>query len=383
MSKPASGPETLVTSAIAALALVRSAGSIANPPAGPRSTSESEAPRRGRTAASSEVQGTTQDDQRRAGESGRGRHADKPSEIPAAGWKDIAKRVKTEVKNDNVPLLSAGVAFYSLLALFPALVAVVSMYGLVADPGEVATQLKSLTRAMPKEAADLIIKQVRTIASSSSGALGVTVVVGIALALWSASSGMKWLMSALSLIYDEREDRKFVKLRGMALILTVGAAAALVITIGLLAATPSLARAVGLGSVGVVVFNVLKWPLLLALVVAGLTALYRYGPNRNTAKWAWVTWGSGIAAAIWLVASIGFAVYASLAGSFSKNYGSFAGIVVLMLWLYLTVLAILIGAEINSEMEHQTAKDTTTGEPEPLGSRDATMADEVAPATAK
>lgn len=382
MSKPSSGPETLVTSAIAAFALARSAGSIATAPTSTKAGSGSPT-KRGGTIDGPELQGTTRDDLRRAAEKGRGRQADKPSQIPADGWKDIAKRVKAEVKDDNVPLLSAGVAFYSLLALFPALVAVVSMYGLVADPQQVGKQLKSFTKAMPSQAADLIITQVRTIAGSSSGALGVTVILGILVALWSASSGMKWLMSALSLIYDEREDRKFVKLRGMALALTVGASLALVISIGLIAAGPSLARALGLGSAGVLAVNILKWPLLMALVIAGLTIVYRYGPNRNTAKWAWVSWGSGIAAVIWLVASAGFAVYASLAGSFSKNYGSFAGIVVLMLWLYLTVLAILIGAEINSEMEHQTGKDTTTGKPEPLGSRNATMADEVAPATAK
>lgn len=377
-----SGPETLISSVVAAAALARSAGSLAGSPRPTGSTRGAAGARNreGRPYLSRDPRNTVADDRRRARQPGRGRRADSPTEIPAKGWKDIAKRVLSEVKDDNVPLLSAGVAFYSLLSLFPALVALVSIYGLVADPSEVSTQLESLTKAMPSQAADLITTQVKDVVSSSSGALGISVVIGIVVALWSASSGMKWLLSALSLVYDQREDRKFLKLRGTALILTVGAAIGMVISIGLIAAMPPIARSIGLGSTGALVAGILKWPILAALVVGGLAVLYRYGPNRDAAKWTWVTWGSGIAAIIWLVASIGFAIYAAVAGSFSESYGSFAAIIVLMLWLFLSVLAVLIGAEINSEMEHQTAKDTTEGRPMPMGQRRATVADEVAPA---
>ncbi len=381
MAKSSSGPETLVASVIAAVALARSAGAVAAAPSAPTA-----AERRGPTAREGggdrEVAGVSNDDRRRAREPGRGRNAESPTEIPVVGWKDITKRTMAEVKADNVPLLSAGVAFYSLLALFPALVAVVSIYGLVADPDQVATQLQSLTTAMPEQAAKLIIDQVTQIANSSSGALGVSVAVGIVAALWSASAGMKWLCSALSLVYDEVEDRKFVKLRGTALLLTLGAAVALVVSIGLIAAAPSLAKLIGLGSTGSLVIGIVKWPFLLALVVIGFGLLYRYGPNRDQPQWGWVSAGSVAAALIWLLASAGFAVYSSFSSSYADNYGSFAGIIILMFWLYLTVFAVLFGAELNAEIERQTARDTTVGATRPLGTRNAVVADEVAPAGA-
>ncbi|QXC62434.1 YihY/virulence factor BrkB family protein [Aquihabitans sp. G128] len=376
MAKP-SGPESLVTGAVAAFALVRSAGALAQPSPRPAPQSTVEA-RSARRAAGTEGEEQTPAEARAvAREPGHGRHADRAGEIPAEGWKDIGARVLKEAKADNVPLLSAGVAFYALLSLFPALVAIVSIYGLVADPSEVSRQLASITQAMPRDAANLLVDQARTVAGTPGGKLGLSAGIGIVTALWSASSGMKWLLTALSLTYDEPEDRKFVKLRGTALLLTVGAAVAFVVSLGVIAAAPALARSLGLGDVGAIVFTVLRWPFLGALVVIGLAVVYRYGPNRDPAKWRWVSWGSGVAAAVWLVASAGFALYAAVAGKFAATYGSVGGVVVMMLWLYLTVLSILLGAELNAEMEHQTAKDTTVGRPRPLGERGATMADEV------
>lgn len=187
---------------------------------------------------------------------------------------------------------------------------------------------------------------------------------------------MRWLMSALSLAYEETDDRTFVRLRGTALLLTVAATTAFVVNLILLTATDRLAECLGLGRTGELVVNIARWPLLGALVAAGLAVLHRYGPDRDPARWRWVTWGSMIAVA----ASAGFPVYSSISGSFDKTYGSFAGVVVLMLWLMVTVFAILLGAEINAEMEHQTARDTTIGREQPLGRRGATVADEVAPA---
>ncbi|MDQ1395816.1 MAG: rane protein [Acidimicrobiaceae bacterium] len=313
--------------------------------------------------------------QREAGD--HGRDAAKPSDIPGTGWKDVAFRTGKQIKEDNVPLLAAGVAFYAMLALFPALIALVSIYGLVAGPGEVATQLHSLTRAMPAEGAKLITDQVAILTQKPSGSLGMAAVLGILGALWSASSGMRWLLSALSLAYDEPEDRKFVKLRGLSLLLTIGAVIALAISIGTLVATPALFRALGLGSTGKIVINIVRWPLLVALVVFGMSVLYRFGPNRDLPKWRWATWGSVVATVVWLAGSVGFSVYAALAGKFDKTYGSLGGVIVLLLWLYLTAFAILIGAELNAEMEHQTAQDTTRGPEEPMGRRGAIVADEI------
>ncbi len=308
---------------------------------------------------------------------GRGRHASRPSELPATGWRDIATRVVREFKADNVPMLAAGVAFYALLSLFPAIVAVVSIYGLVADPGEVSRQIGDLTAPLPPEVADLLVSQVETIANSSDGSLGFSLAFGIVAALWSASSGMKWLLTAISLAYDEAEERKFLKLRGTAVLLTLGAASAFVVSIALIAALPALTDAVGLGTTGELVASILRWPLLAALVVSGLAVLYRVGPDREAPEWRWVSWGSVIATVIWLLSSAAFAAYASLAGDFADSYGTLGSFVALMLWLFLTSLAILAGAEINAEMEHQTAIDTTTGPDRRLGERDATVADEV------
>ncbi|MCU1369528.1 MAG: ribonuclease [Ilumatobacteraceae bacterium] len=318
--------------------------------------------------------------ERLADQPDRGRHADRPGQLPAAGWRDIGKRVVKEIRADNVPLLSAGVAFFALLALFPAVVAVVSIYGLVADPAEVTGQVRDVTAALPPEARTLIVDQVREVADQAPSSLGTTAAIGIALALWSASSGMRWLLSALSLAYDETEDRKFLRLRGTALLLTIAATTAFVVNLVLLTASSGLADWLGLGRTGEIVISVLRWPLLAALITAGLAVLYRYGPDRDAARWRWVTWGSGAATLIAVAASAGLAVYSSVSGSMDKTYGSFAGIIVLMIWLMATVFAILLGAEINAEMEHQTARDTTVGPKRRLGQRGATVADEVAPA---
>jgi membrane protein len=310
---------------------------------------------------------------------GRGRQAYRPQQLSAAAWRDIAKRVLKEVRADNVPLLSAGVAFFALLALFPALVAIVSLYGLVADPSEVSRQIRELTAALPPEARTLIVDQVRQVAEQAPSSLGRTAVIGIALALWSASAGMRWLLSALSLAYDETEDRKFFRLRGTALLLTVAATTAFVVNLVLLTASTRLSDWLGLGNTGEVVVNVVRWPILAVLIGAGLAIVYRYGPDRDPPKWRWVTWGSALATGIAVLASVGLAVYSSVSGSMDKTYGSFAGIIVLMLWLMATVFAVLVGAEVNAEMEHQTARDTTIGGNKPLGQRAATVADEVAP----
>ena len=286
---------------------------------------------------------------------GHGRLADSPAEIPAAGWKDILWRTSKQVKADSVLMLSGGVAYYALLALFPALIALVSIYGLVASPSQVATQLQSMTRALPAQARDLIITQLTALTQKSSAGLGMGAVVSIIAALWSASSGMRWLMTALSVAYDEEETRKFVKLRGTALLLTFAAVVGGAVALGLLVALPSVFRVLGLGSTGKMVVSVLRWPLLGALVLTGLAMLYRYGPNRDDPKWRWVTPGSLVATVVWLAASVGFSVYASVFGKFDKTYGALGAVIVLVLWLFLSAFSVLLGAEINAEVERQVS----------------------------
>jgi membrane protein len=305
-----------------------------------------------------------------------GRQADTPTEIPPKGWKDIAKRTAKEVKQDQVPLLAAGVAFYTLLSLFPAIIAGVSIYGLVADPETVRDQIDRLARTLSPQTADIIGQQIRQVTSSAGGALGVATVIGILTALWSASSGMKALITGVNLAYDETESRKFFKLRGLAIVLTLGAMVLLAVAGATIAGFPPIAD--NLPTVLQWVLSILRFVVLGVLLVAGLAVLYRYAPDRDEPRWTWVSWGSGIATLLWILASIGFSIYVNSFGNYNKTYGALAGIIILMFWLYLTAVIVLVGAELNTEMELQTAKDTTKGPQEPMGERGGHAADHVA-----
>src|SRR5215216_601640 len=310
----------------------------------------------------------------------RGQGADTPQEIPAKGWKDIAKRTAKEVKADQVPLLAAGVAFYTLLALFPAIIAGVSIYGLVADPQTVRDQINRLAQSLSPETAKLIGQQIEQVTSSAGGALGLATVIGILTALWSASSGMKALITGVNLAYDETEGRKFVKLRGLSILMTVGAMVLLGVALALIVGFPAVPASWPM--VLQWTAAILRFVLLAVLLMAGLAALYRYAPDRDKPKWSWSSPGSMAATVLWVLASVGFSVYVNAFGNYNKTYGALAGIIILMFWLYLTAFVVLVGAELNAEMELQTAKDTTAGPEQPLGDRDAHAADHVAEAQA-
>src|SRR5512132_3153631 len=307
---------------------------------------------------------------------GAGRQADVPQEIPPRGWKDIAKRTMKEVKQDQVPLLGAGVAFYALLSLFPAIIAGVSIYGLVADPATVRDQINQLTEMLSPETAAIIGTQLKQVTSGAGGALGVATVIGILTALWSASSGMKALITGVNLAYDETESRKFVKRRGLAILLTLGAMVLLGVALALIVGFPAVPDS--WPTVLVWAAAILRFVLLAVLLMAGLAALYRYAPDRDEPKWSWVSWGSGIATLLWILASVGFSIYVNAFGNYNKTYGALAGVIILMFWLFLTAYVVLVGAELNTEMELQTAKDTTRGPQEPMGERGGHAADHVA-----
>lgn len=312
----------------------------------------------------------------------RGRSAASPGEIPAAGWKDIAVRVKDEVKEDQVPLLSAGVAFYAMLALFPALAAIVSVYGLVADPSQVAEQVSDLTAGMPGNARQLLIEQLDGIVSGTDRGIGIALAVGVVLALWSASSGMKHLIGAINVAYDERETRKFLELRGLALALTAGAVLFAALAIGVLAFLPWALEQTPLGEAGRTAVRIASYPALAVAFGVGVAVLYRYGPDRDDPRWSWVTPGAAIATLVWIAASLGFSFYAGNFGSYGETYGSIGAVVVLMLWLVITAFSVVLGAEIDAEIEAQTARDSTVGQGRPMGARGATKADELGEAAA-
>jgi membrane protein len=306
----------------------------------------------------------------------RGRDADVPTEVPPRGWKDVLVRVKGESKRDHLMLLAAGVAFYGLLALVPALIALVSIYGLVADPQQIDDQLADSLSAAPQEVRDLISQQVTDINKDSSGA-ALVVIAGIALALWSASAGVKNLIEAINAAYDEEETRGFVKLRALALALTLGAVLFFAFALTVIAVVPQVVAASDLGSAGRVLVAVLRFALLFGGLLVGLAVLYRYAPDRDEPRWSWVSPGALFAAVLWILGSLLFSIYTANFGKYNETYGALGTVVVVMLWLLLTTAVVIFGAELNCELERQTAKDTTAGAERPLGRRDAYAADTV------
>jgi membrane protein len=306
-----------------------------------------------------------------------GIHAEKPTEIPWRGWKQILKRAWAENKADNMPIIAGGVAFFGFLSLFPALIALLSLYGLVATPETVAQQVDDLSAQLPESAARIIEDQLNAIVANSGSALTFGLIVSILAALWSASGGVGNLITAVNLAYDEVETRKFVKLKLMSLGLVLGSIVFVMITFGLVAVVPAVLDALPLGVVGTILAQVVRWVLLLAVFAGALAVLYRVAPDRDAPRFSWVSLGAVVVTVVWALVSVGFSLYVDNFGSYDKTYGAIAGVIVLMLWLYLTCYLVLLGAEINSEAEHQTAHDTTEGEPRPMGDRDAKMADEL------
>jgi membrane protein len=298
-----------------------------------------------------------------------------PTQIPWRGWKQIVKRAWAENKADNMPIIAAGVAFFGFLAIFPALIALISIYGLVASPSTVTKQVESFSSSLPRSAADLIGEELKNITSHSGGALTTGLVISILAALWSASGGVGALITAVNLAYDEVETRSFIKLKLTSLALTLGAIVFVLLTLGLVAVLPVVLDALPLGIVGTILAQVLRWVLLLAVMAGSLAVLYRVAPDRDAPRFRWVSLGSVVVTIAWAVVSLLFSFYVNNFGSYDKTYGAIAGVIVLMLWIYLTCYLILLGAEINAEAEHQTARDTTEGAPVPMGERDATVAD--------
>ena len=303
--------------------------------------------------------------------------AEKPTDIPARGWKQILKRAWAENKADNMPIIGGGVAFFGFLAIFPTLIAAISLYGLFASPETVQQQVADLRGTVPNEVLTIIRDQLTSVASAGSGALSVSLVISILAALFSASGGVNNLITAVNLAYDEVETRNAIKLRALALLLTFGAIVFVLLTLTLVAVTPIVLDALPLGIVGTVLAQVVRWVLLLGLMAGALSVLYRVAPDRDAPKFRWVSLGSGVVTVAWVVVSIAFSFYVSNFGSYSATYGAIAGVVVLMLWLQLTCFLVLLGAEINAEAEHQTAQDTTRGDELPMGDRRATVADEL------
>lgn len=314
----------------------------------------------------------------RGGEDDRGRTAERPSEIPARGWREVLRRVWDESARDNADIVSAGAAFYAFLAIPPMLAAVLSIYGLVVDPERVSEQLAELSQVLPAQAQEIVGEQLRQVASSSGTALGLSFVISLVLSLWGSMKATKALMTACNVAYDEEERRGFLRLNGVALMLTLGTILFLGVSLALVAIVPAVVSIVGLAGVARAAIEVARWGALALLVLGSLALLYRFAPSRRRARWRWVTWGSALATGAWIAVSALFSVYVANFGSYDETYGSLGAIVVLLFWLYLTAYVIMLGAELNAELEHQTARDTTRGPERPMGARGAYVADTVA-----
>jgi membrane protein len=304
-----------------------------------------------------------------------GARAVEPKQIPPKGWLQVTKRAWAEAKTDQVPLLAAGVAFFAFLSLFPAMIAAVMVYGLVADPATVQRQTEQISQALPEDAASLITDQMEAITSAPQQGLGIGLVVALLAALWAASGGVGQMLTAVNVAYDEDETRGFVKRKALALALTFGAILFATVAILLIAVTPALLDAFIPEGALRWLLEIARWVGLLIAVGIGLAVLYRWAPDRDSPRFTWVSVGATVATVIWLVASLGFSLYVDNFGSYGETYGALAGVVVLMLWLWITAFIVLFGAEVNAEAEQQTVRDTTIGEPEPLGERGAVKAD--------
>lgn len=308
-----------------------------------------------------------------------GRTATHPGEIPARGWWDITVRVKNSISRDNATLIAAGLAMYGLLALFPALTAIVSLYGLLVTPSEVVHQISGFAGQMPPGVWDLLKTQLQDVASHQHSTLSASAAVALLVALWSASSGMSSLMTATNIAYGEREQRGFMLQMAIAVLMTIGAVIAFILMLALAFAVPVVLAMLGTNMVLQIIGEIVRWLLLWWFAVVALAIIYRLAPAREPPRWHWVTWGSGIAATLWLVGTALFTLYVRLFASYQRTYGALSGVVVLLMWFYLSSFLVVLGAEINAESERQTVKDTTTGPPAPLGRRGAYAADTVGP----
>jgi membrane protein len=263
------------------------------------------------------------------------------------------------------------------LAIFPAVAAFVSLYGLVADASTIDAHLSLAAGIFPAGAVDILHEQITKLAAKSDAKLSLGFLTGLAVAFWSANAGMKAIIDALNVVFDEKEKRSFVKLNLISLLFTFVAILSLILALAAIVVAPIIFSAIGLSSLLSLPVVILRWPLLLVLATVALAAIYRYGPSRREARWQWLSVGSAAAAVAWLIGSVLFSWYIASFGAYDKTYGSLGAAVGMMMWMWISAIVILLGGELNAEIEHQTARDSTVGSEKPLGLRGAVMADTV------
>lgn len=307
----------------------------------------------------------------------RGRQAAKPSDIPARGLMDVFWRVYAGITEDRIMLIAAGVTYYLLLALFPAASALVSIYGFVSDPAAIADRIAFLSAIMPADALNIFLDQVRALTSEQNTTLSIALVGGLALAIWSANNGMKALFEAMNVAYAETEKRNIIRLNLISLLFTLGALLLAIVVIFAMGVVPAILKYLWLDQWTENIIRFVRWPVMMLFVGGGIMMIYRFGPSREPARMRWLTWGAAFATVAWLAASMAVTWYLSNIADYNATYGTLGALIGFMVWTWISVIIVIVGAEINAELEHQTARDTTTGPPQPLGDRGAYMADTV------
>ena len=315
--------------------------------------------------------------EKEASEPGRGRNADSPNQIPMNGLRDVFWRVVEAVIADRVTLVAAGVTYFLLLSLFPALAALVALYGFVADPATIMEHIGFLGGIFPPGSFDLILNQVTALTQQKTSTLSFAFVSGLVVALWSANSGMKALFDAMNVAYQEDEKRGFILLNLLSLAFTMGALAVVALLIAAIGLLPAVLAYLWLERWQELLARFARWPVILVLIGCGIAVIYRYGPSRERAKLRWLSWGVVFSTLLWLAASLLFSVYLENFANYNATYGTLGALIGLMVWLWISVVILIVGAELNAELEHQTARDSTTGPPEPLGERGAFVADTI------
>ena len=311
---------------------------------------------------------------------GHGRLSSNPLKIPRAGWKDILWRTYAQIDEDRLLAIAAGVVFYGLLAVFPAITALVSCYGLFANPSTIGANLQTLSLMLPEGSFQIVQDQIARVLDKDNTALGATFLFGLGLAIWSANAGVKAVIDALNVVYEEREKRGFIRLNLVSLAFTSGGIAALLLMVGAVVALPLLLDHVGLAPESQTIVSLARWPLLFVFLLLALGVLYRFGPSRRAPRWEWLSVGTLAAALLWIAGSTLLSWYLSNFGNYNATYGSLGAAIGLMMWMWMSAIIVLCGAELNSEIEHQTALDSTVGHPKPHGARGAVMADTLGPA---
>jgi membrane protein len=311
---------------------------------------------------------------------GRGRLSSNPFQIPFAGWKDILWRTYQQIDEDRLLATAAGVVFFGLLAVFPAITALVSSYGLFADASTIGANLQTMAVMLPQGSFQIVQDQITRVLAKGDTALGATFLFGLGLAIWSANAGVKAVIEALNVVYGEREKRGFFRLNLLSLAFTTGAIMALMLVVSAVVALPLALDHLGLAQESKTIVSLARWPVMFAMLLAALGVLYRFGPSRRAARWEWLSIGTLVAALLWIGGSSLLSWYLSNFGNYDATYGSLGAAIGLMMWMWMSAIIVLCGAELNSEIEHQTARDSTVGQPKPLGARGALTADTLGPA---